>query len=154
MSCGRGGVPDWNGRAFRSGSHPLSCQTSRKLCLHLFDIDEDGIISEDEFALVIRSSLGLPDLDVSNLFKEIDADHTNKLSYEEFKDFALKHPEYAKLFTTYLELQRCHFDAEINAGQSPVPKTPVPEKSFVPKNKVCPQACEEDSSNVSDKKED
>lgn len=30
---------------------------------------------------MIQSSLGLPHLDVSNLFKEIDADNTNKLSY-------------------------------------------------------------------------
>ncbi|XP_066493209.1 lysophosphatidylcholine acyltransferase 2 [Tiliqua scincoides] len=134
--------------------NPANTEQTIQMAFKLFDIDEDGIISEDEFALVIRSSLGLPHLDVSNLFKEIDADKTNKLSYEEFKDFALKHPEYAKLFTTYLELQRCHFDTEINVGGPSMQKTPISEKSFVSKNKVCPQACEEDNSNVSDKKED
>lgn len=44
-------------------------------------MDEDGTITEDEFACIIQSALGVPDLDVSMLFKEIDADETGKLSY-------------------------------------------------------------------------
>lgn len=74
---------------------------------------------------------------------------------EEFKDFALKHPEYAKLFTTYLELQRSQWLAETEASCTPAPKTPAsPEKTSLPRNKVCPQDTEEDHSSVSDKKED
>uniref|UniRef100_A0A8C6YGY2 Lysophosphatidylcholine acyltransferase 2 n=1 Tax=Naja naja TaxID=35670 RepID=A0A8C6YGY2_NAJNA len=125
----------------------------------LFDIDEDGSITEDEFALIIRSSLGLPDLDVSSLFKEIDADKSNKLSYEEFKDFAEKHPEYAKLFTTYLELQRCQLltEADFTSGEA-TPTTPSCLFSYettpVPRNKVCPLVTEDEHSNISDKKED
>lgn len=44
-------------------------------------MDEDGTITGDEFACIIQSALGVPDLDVSMLFKEIDADETGKLSY-------------------------------------------------------------------------
>lgn len=44
-------------------------------------MDEDGTITEDEFASIIQSALGVPELDVSMLFKEIDADETGKLSY-------------------------------------------------------------------------
>ncbi|XP_053127372.1 lysophosphatidylcholine acyltransferase 2 [Hemicordylus capensis] len=134
--------------------NPANTEQTIQMAFKLFDIDEDGIISEDEFALIVRSSLGLPNLDVSNLFKEIDADNSNKLTYEEFKDFALKHPEYAKLFTTYLELQRCQLEEETEVSSSPVVKTPLSEKSSMPRNKVCPQASEDDNSNVSDKKED
>lgn len=47
-------------------------------------MDDDGIITEDEFACILRSSLGVPDLDVSKLFKEIDADETRKLSYSKY----------------------------------------------------------------------
>lgn len=39
--------------------------------LQLFDVDEDGYISEDEFSTILQASLGVPDLDVSGLFKEI-----------------------------------------------------------------------------------
>ncbi|XP_042294256.1 lysophosphatidylcholine acyltransferase 2 isoform X2 [Sceloporus undulatus] len=134
--------------------NPANTEQTIQMAFQLFDIDEDGIITEDEFALIIRSSLGLPDLDISDLFKEIDADKTNKLSYEEFKDFALKHPEYAKLFTTYLELQRSQLFTETEFEPVPTPKMPVSEKTSVPRNKVCPQTTEDDHSSVSDKKED
>ncbi|KAJ7311862.1 hypothetical protein JRQ81_006177 [Phrynocephalus forsythii] len=135
--------------------NPANTEQTIQMAFELFDIDEDGIIMEDEFALIVRSSLGLPDLDVSNLFKEIDADNSKKLSYEEFKNFALKHPEYAKLFTTYLELQLCQMSAETEASVLPAPKKPAsPEKTSVPRNKICPQDAEDDHSSVSDKKED
>lgn len=59
-------------------------------CLfQLFDMDEDDIITEDEFASIIQSALGLPELDVSVLFKEIDADETGKLSYGKLHPFVL-----------------------------------------------------------------
>ncbi|XP_063294744.1 lysophosphatidylcholine acyltransferase 2 isoform X2 [Pelobates fuscus] len=75
----------------------------------LFDVDEDGSITEDEFSSLLQSSLGIPDLDVSKLFKDIDIDKSGKISYDEFKIFSLKNPEYAKLFTTYLEHQRYYY---------------------------------------------
>uniref|UniRef100_A0A2D4IH74 EF-hand domain-containing protein n=1 Tax=Micrurus lemniscatus lemniscatus TaxID=129467 RepID=A0A2D4IH74_MICLE len=139
--------------------NPANTEQTIQMAFQLFDIDEDGSITEDEFALIIRSSLGLPDLDVSNLFKEIDADKSNKLSYEEFRDFAEKHPEYAKLFTTYLELQRCQLltEAEFASGEI-TPTTPSclssSETTPAPRNKVCPLVTEDEHSNISDKKED
>lgn len=39
--------------------------------LQLFDLDEDGYISEEEFSTILQASLGVPDLDGSGLFKEI-----------------------------------------------------------------------------------
>nr|XP_034975254.1 lysophosphatidylcholine acyltransferase 2 [Zootoca vivipara] len=137
--------------------NPANTEQTIQMAFQLFDVDEDGIINEDEFSLIMRSALGLPSLDVSNLFKEIDADNSKKLSYEEFKDFALKHPEYAKLFTTYLELQRCQIFPETEfTCSTPTVKTPVSEIASVPRNKVCPQASDDDHSivSVSDKKED
>lgn len=53
-------------------------------------MDEDGTIREDEFACIIQSALGVPDLDVSMLFKEIDADETGKLSYGKLHPFITK----------------------------------------------------------------
>uniref|UniRef100_A0A8V0ZWZ2 Lysophosphatidylcholine acyltransferase 2 n=1 Tax=Gallus gallus TaxID=9031 RepID=A0A8V0ZWZ2_CHICK len=130
----------------------------------LFDQDDDGTITEKEFACIIQSALGLPDLDVSNLFKEIDADETGKLSYDEFKNFALEHPEYAKLFTTYLELQRHQLgisEEDDNIQSSEAKHTPirkpavlVSETRSTARNKVCPADCEEDNSSTSDKKDD
>jgi len=53
-------------------------------------MDEDGTITEDEFACIIQSALGVPELDVSVLFKEIDTDETGKLSYGKLRPFVTK----------------------------------------------------------------
>ncbi|XP_054245614.1 lysophosphatidylcholine acyltransferase 2 [Indicator indicator] len=143
--------------------NPANTEETIQMAFKLFDMDEDGTITEDEFASIIQSALGVPELDVAVLFKEIDADKTGKLSYDEFKNFALKHPEYAKLFTTYLELQRYQSDLLEEDGveppevkHSPVRRStiPVSETTPITRNKVCPEGSEEDNSSTSDKKDD
>ncbi|XP_037553122.1 lysophosphatidylcholine acyltransferase 2-like, partial [Nematolebias whitei] len=74
----------------------------------LFDTDEDEKITHDEFTALLRSALGVSDINMTKLFKEIDADSSGFITFGEFQAFATTHPEYAKLFTTYLELQRYH----------------------------------------------
>ncbi|XP_076849412.1 lysophosphatidylcholine acyltransferase 2 [Brachyhypopomus gauderio] len=72
----------------------------------LFDVDEDQCITREEFTSLLRCALGVSDLNVAKLFNEIDADGSDHITYDEFRTFAITHPEYAKLFTTYIELQR------------------------------------------------
>ncbi|NWI95232.1 PCAT2 acyltransferase, partial [Pitta sordida] len=142
--------------------NPANTEETIKMAFKLFDMDDDGTINENEFASIIQSALGVPELDVSMLFKEIDADGTGKLSYDEFKHFALNHPEYATLFTTYLDLQRHQVDlSEEHDFESPRVKhspvrstTLVSEKAPIARNKVCPEGNEGDSSSTSDKKDD
>ncbi|XP_025895597.1 lysophosphatidylcholine acyltransferase 2 isoform X2 [Nothoprocta perdicaria] len=143
--------------------NPANTEETIQMAFKLFDMDDDGTITEDEFACIIQSALGLPELDVSQLFKEIDADETGKLSYDEFKDFALKHPEYAKLFTTYLELQRYQLNmAEEDdfecpeANDAPARKSTGPgsETTAIARNKAHPDGNEDDNSSTSDKKDD
>lgn len=76
------------------------------MAFKLFDMDNDGRITLEEFSSLLRSALGVSDLNVSKLFKEINADNSGYISYAEFQTFAMRHPEYAKLFTTYMDLQR------------------------------------------------
>lgn len=120
--------------------NPANTEEIIQVAFKLFDVDEDGYISEDEFSTILQASLGVPDLDVSGLFKEIA--QGDSVSYEEFKNFALKHPEYAKIFTTYLDLQTSHVFSLPEEGQA----VPV-----VASNKVSPESHEE---SASDKKDD
>ncbi|XP_044125945.1 lysophosphatidylcholine acyltransferase 2 [Bufo gargarizans] len=86
--------------------NPANSEETIQMAFKLFDVDGDGSITKDEFKSLLRSSLGVPDLDVSQLFQDMDADKSGKICYEEFKNFFLNHPVYAKLFTTYLDHQK------------------------------------------------
>lgn len=66
----------------------------------------------------------------------------SSLLLEEFKSFALKHPEYARIFTTYLELQAGHVFSLPEAG---------PAAPSTASNKVSPESHAE---SPSDKKDD
>jgi len=120
--------------------NPANTEDIIQVAFKLFDVDEDGYITEEEFTTILQAALGVPDLDVSGLFKEIA--QGDSVSYEEFKSFALKHPEYAKIFTTYLDLQTCHVFSLPNEVQ------PAP---LVASNKVSPENHDE---STSDKKDD
>ncbi|XP_030060169.1 lysophosphatidylcholine acyltransferase 2 [Microcaecilia unicolor] len=86
--------------------NPATTEETIMMAFKLFDIDEDGYITEDEFNSLLGSSLGLHNIGASKMFHDMDADGSGTISYDEFRDFALKHPVYAKLFTTYLDQQR------------------------------------------------
>ncbi|XP_068116932.1 lysophosphatidylcholine acyltransferase 2 isoform X2 [Hyperolius riggenbachi] len=86
--------------------HPENSEENIQMAFKLFDEDNDGKITEKEFGTLLQCSLGVPDLEVSSLFQDMDADQSGIISYEEFKNFFLEHPEYAKLFKTYLEHQQ------------------------------------------------
>ncbi|XP_029780911.1 lysophosphatidylcholine acyltransferase 2 isoform X2 [Suricata suricatta] len=120
--------------------HPANTEDIIQVAFKLFDLDEDGYITEEEFSTILQASLGVPDLDVSGLFKEIA--QGDSVSYEEFKTFALKHPQYAKIFTTYLDLQTGHVFS--------LPKE-VQTAPSMASNKVSPENLDETSS---DKKDD
>ncbi|XP_032892205.1 lysophosphatidylcholine acyltransferase 2 [Amblyraja radiata] len=122
---------------------PANTEETVQFAFKMFDIDEDGYITEDEFSSLLRSAFSLHDLDVSQLFKTIDVNGDGKISYEIFREFALTHPEYAKLFTTYLDLQRYKAWQSITDDEMDLEKP----------HKVAPSICE-DSCESSDKKED
>ncbi|XP_027725345.1 lysophosphatidylcholine acyltransferase 2 isoform X1 [Vombatus ursinus] len=122
--------------------NPANTEELIQVAFKLFDVDEDGYITEEEFATILQASLGIPDLNVSGLFQEIAKGDSTHVSYMEFRSFALKHPEYAKIFTTYLDLQTCHVFS--------LPKEVAVAPSVV-HNKVCPEPNED---GTSDKKDD
>uniref|UniRef100_A0A1A7XJD8 Lysophosphatidylcholine acyltransferase 2 n=1 Tax=Iconisemion striatum TaxID=60296 RepID=A0A1A7XJD8_9TELE len=95
---------------------PANTDDILQMAFQLFDTDDDGKISHDEFTALLRSALGVSDPNMSKLFMLIDADSSGFITFSEFQAFASTHPEYAKLFTTYLELQRYQATRESTPG--------------------------------------
>ncbi|KAB0385572.1 hypothetical protein FD755_000528, partial [Muntiacus reevesi] len=88
--------------------NPVNTEKILQMSFKLFDLDKDGFITEQELAAILRAAFGVPDLDVSTLFQEIAGPDSDHISYRTFKTFALKHPVYAKLFSSYLDLQAAY----------------------------------------------
>uniref|UniRef100_A0A8W4FPT2 EF-hand domain-containing protein n=2 Tax=Sus scrofa TaxID=9823 RepID=A0A8W4FPT2_PIG len=88
--------------------NPARTERILQMSFRLFDLDDDGFITEQELAALLRAAFGVPDLDVSQLFREMAGQNSEYVSYMTFKNFALKHPEYAKLFSSYLDLQAAY----------------------------------------------
>lgn len=88
--------------------NPANTEKILHMSFKLLDLDSDGFITEQELAAILRAAFGVPNLDVSRLFREIAGQNSEYISYRTFKNFALKHPGYAKLFSSYLDLQAAY----------------------------------------------
>lgn len=117
---------------------PANTEEVLRMAFKLFDVDEDERITRQEFTALLRSALGVSDINMVKLFKEIDADASGFITFSEFQSFAMSHPEYAKLFTTYLELQRYQAIQEADPGAL----------------QLSGQTASEQEDSVSDKKDD
>lgn len=78
---------------------PAVTENTVKLAFKVFDQNDDGLISKEEFNKLIKTTQG-EDTDSDSIFKEI-VPGKDKISYEEFYDFAQRRPEYAYLFLCY-----------------------------------------------------
>lgn len=87
-------------------SAPVNTDSTISLAFQLFDSSQQGYISEDDLSHILYNAFGMVDIDVVDLFKQIDADEDGKITYDEFKVFAEEKPEYAPLFLAYQELKK------------------------------------------------
>ncbi|XP_056269429.1 lysophosphatidylcholine acyltransferase 2 [Pseudoliparis swirei] len=110
---------------------PANTEDVLRLAFQLFDTDGDERITREEFTALLRSALGVSNLNMAKLFKEVDADGSGFISFAEFHDFAMIHPEYAKLFSTYLELQRYQAIQEADPGDLELTGSPEQREDSV-----------------------
>lgn len=83
-------------------SQPANSEEVMQLAFQAFDMNGDGRVDETELRHILQSAYpSITDLNVNCLFNQVDVKHRGTVTYEEFRDFSLSHPEYAALFTHY-----------------------------------------------------
>ncbi|XP_020622937.1 calmodulin-like [Orbicella faveolata] len=73
-----------------------------QLAFQAFDMNGDGRVDESELRHILQSAYpSITDLNVNCLFNQVDVNRRGSVTYEEFRDFSVSHPEYAFLFAHY-----------------------------------------------------
>ncbi|MFT7811738.1 lysophosphatidylcholine acyltransferase 1-like isoform X1 [Arapaima gigas] len=67
-----------------------------KLAFKLFEAEEDDAITEHELVCILKAALGVPDLNVAPLFSAVDVSDKGKITFDEFRNFAEQHPDFAR----------------------------------------------------------
>lgn len=91
---------------------PAKTMDTLKLAFKMFESDSEGVITETELAVILKTALGVSRLSVSRLFSAIDSKDTGKITYDTFKHFAEENPDFDEeyLYVVNPQLQRgpCH----------------------------------------------
>ncbi|XP_038050368.1 lysophosphatidylcholine acyltransferase 2-like isoform X2 [Patiria miniata] len=84
-------------------AQPANNDETLKLAFAMFGGDKDYIEPED-MCRIMNSAFSMAEEESLKIFKQADADNSRKVTYDEFKAYMQKKPEYAKLFITYQQL--------------------------------------------------
>ncbi|XP_031675795.1 lysophosphatidylcholine acyltransferase 1-like, partial [Oncorhynchus kisutch] len=107
---------------------PAKTLETMKLAFRMFEAEEDSAITVAELACILKTALGVADLDVSRLFAAIDAEDTGKLTFGKFRSFAEHHPNFSE---DYLSTD--------NTGRNGCPHQPKATPNAKPQtNGFCP----------------
>uniref|UniRef100_A0A6Q2XCH9 EF-hand domain-containing protein n=1 Tax=Esox lucius TaxID=8010 RepID=A0A6Q2XCH9_ESOLU len=74
---------------------PSKAMDTLRLAFGMYGAEEDGAIMEKELASILRMALGVPEVDVTELFTAIDTHNTGKITYDEIHRFVEQHPDFS-----------------------------------------------------------
>uniref|UniRef100_A0A8C3DC33 Lysophosphatidylcholine acyltransferase 1 n=1 Tax=Corvus moneduloides TaxID=1196302 RepID=A0A8C3DC33_CORMO len=57
---------------------------------------ESGTITEEDLAHILKTAMGVSQIDVTHLFRAVDEDEKGKITYDDFYTFAELHPHFAE----------------------------------------------------------
>ncbi|KAH3778267.1 lysophosphatidylcholine acyltransferase 2-like isoform X2 [Dreissena polymorpha] len=110
-------------------STPANTDSTISLAFQLFDSSHRGYISRDDLCLILHNAFNMTQVDVDNLFEEIDADKDGKITFEEFQSFANDRPEYAPLFVAFQTHQSENISSKPSVTVTKTNGTTLPTKN-------------------------
>ncbi|KAG2464849.1 PCAT1 acyltransferase, partial [Polypterus senegalus] len=67
-----------------------------KLAFKMYESPKDKTISEASLACILKTALGVSQLNVTDLFRAIDVEEKGKITFDDFNSFAEHHPGFAE----------------------------------------------------------
>lgn len=103
-------------------SQPGKIEEVMEAAFQAFDMDGDGRVDETELRHILQSAHpSITDLDVNCLFNQVDVKRKGSVTFNEFHEFAVSHPEYAALFINREENQTDSASASSKPDQGHLP---------------------------------
>lgn len=97
-------------------SQPANTDKVMQVAFQAFDMNGDGRVEESELRHILQSAHpSITDLDVNCLFNQVDSKRKGSVTFEEFHEFAVSHPEYGALFA-HQEIESKSASSESNQG--------------------------------------
>ncbi|XP_066435303.1 lysophosphatidylcholine acyltransferase 1 [Eleutherodactylus coqui] len=69
-----------------------------QLAFEMYQSETDKTIVEEELAVILKTALGVSELNVTDLFRAIDEEEKGKITYVDFDRFAALNPHFAEMF--------------------------------------------------------
>ncbi|XP_056340113.1 lysophosphatidylcholine acyltransferase 1 isoform X2 [Oenanthe melanoleuca] len=57
---------------------------------------EGGTVTEEDLACILKTAMGVSQIDVTHLFRAVDEEEKGKITYDDFYTFAVLHPHFAE----------------------------------------------------------
>ncbi|OCT74383.1 lysophosphatidylcholine acyltransferase 1 isoform X2 [Xenopus laevis] len=80
-----------------------------ELAFKMYQSEDRKTIVEEDLAVILKTVLGISELNVSDLFRVIDQENVGKITYDEFNRFAIMNPTFAEdyLYPDQVDLASC-----------------------------------------------
>ncbi|MBN3284895.1 PCAT1 acyltransferase, partial [Polyodon spathula] len=88
---------------------PCKTLETIKLAFKMYESEQDQTILEEHLACILKTALGVSELNVTDLFRAIDILEKGKITFDDFNDFAEQRPDFAEeyLYPDQTRFQSC-----------------------------------------------
>ncbi|XP_030065703.1 LOW QUALITY PROTEIN: lysophosphatidylcholine acyltransferase 1 [Microcaecilia unicolor] len=83
---------------------PAKTLETIQLAFKMYQSEQDRAIAQEDFTCILKTALGISDLNVSDLFRAIDEKKKRQITYADFYKFAKLHPDFAEEYLSPIQM--------------------------------------------------
>ncbi|RXM35527.1 Lysophosphatidylcholine acyltransferase 1 [Acipenser ruthenus] len=96
---------------------PSKTLATIQLAFKMYESEQDRTILEEHLACILKTALGVSELNVTDLFRAIDNVDKGKITFDDFNDFAEQNPDFAE---EYLYPDQTRFLSSAETPSAPI----------------------------------